>query len=250
MIINIVELRNQIKQIKESWETVLPTAITTHPFAEDVSKEIDLIAAMLEGLPDEVEGNGLAWQAAQPHLTALMQHAGVLGHATNMPTWLYTFKTTLLNSLPDSIIAENTKLNFTKTFLAKLKQSETYLGEAYGVKKELESTLKESKNTSEKISEYSAVLQLAIDDSASTSKLYEDSKKIHSGLNGISESIKGDLKKQAQIFEEFENKRDEIANILEGASRIGLAGAFKTRRQNKEASVQAWIFGFVIGIAA
>lgn len=52
------------------------------------------------------------------------------------------------------------------------------------------------------------------------------------------------------LFAEFENYREQVEGLLEGASKVGLARSFSQRRKWLDLSRIGWVFLFLIGIAA
>jgi hypothetical protein len=52
------------------------------------------------------------------------------------------------------------------------------------------------------------------------------------------------------LFKEFEDRRDEIAGLLENANKVGLARSFHEKRKELESTWRVWAVAFVAGILA
>lgn len=60
--------------------------------------------------------------------------------------------------------------------------------------------------------------------------------------------IQRDLSKQESLIKHFEDKKQEIADLLEGANKVGLAKSFQDRKKEVEKKIGTWYWSFVVSV--
>lgn len=259
MLIVTETILSQIQKTKSQWSSVAPS-VAGNPLAAEITQELEQIESILANLPDEVEINAIPWQTANSQLAAMVQHSGNTAQISGMTSWLWTFKNALLDSLPTKLVAQEKGLRATKALEARIDLIEQYLSKAEEAKGRLEEAVGKADEMSQKVDELSTSVKAASErisehqeaaadsDGAAKKAATEAGEKLEE-MTEILEGINVATEKQQALFKEFENRRDEIANLLENANKVGLARSFQDKRRELTWTWRGWAAVFAIGIA-
>lgn len=258
MIIRTEDILGQIQRVSQQWRSVAPS-IASNPLTGEITHEIEQIESILTRLPEEVEVNALPWQTASAQLTALIQNSGNAAQAINMATWLWTFKTALLDALPAKLIVKEKGLRLTKALETRIDLIESYLAQAEAARSNLEEIADKATEMSDKVDTLSTSAEAvtkrisehetsaAASDDAAEQALAEAKEKLDE-MSRLLTGIESATEKQQKLFKEFESRRDEITNLLENANKVGLAKSFQDKRRELTWTWRGWALLFVVGI--
>lgn len=261
MKIDIGSVLGQIQQAKQRWESILPHPnVANNALAPEISNAFEQIEALLGKLPNELEVDGLPWQIAMQQLTAIVQHSGNPAQIQGMASWLWTFNNALLDAVPLKYVSKEKGVRVTKRLEEKINLLESHLDAAQKAKEYIESVANQWDKLEERIQTLSesfdaskaeidelkeAANEAANEAKSSSASAKEQLEEMTQLLQGIEEATE----KQQALFKEFEEHRDEIARLLEGASQAGLAASFQARRKELDKRRKTWAMAFIGSIS-
>ena len=260
MQMNTENVLTQIQTAKRQWSSVAPS-VASNPLASEITQELEQVESILEKLPDEVEIKAIPWHTANAQLTALVQHSVNTAQISGMASCLWTFKNALLDALPTKLVMKEKGLRATKALESRIDLIEKYLSQAEEARGQLEAIAGRADEMSEKVDDLNTAAQEASERITAHEETAAESEKAASKAltqaNGkleemtkLLEGIETATERQNALFEEFESRRDEIADLLENANKMGLARSFQNKRRELTWTWRGWALAFALGIVA
>lgn len=284
MRIDISNAINQVETAKRHWDQAAPTLSPqenlqgTGVDAADIARSFEEVIALLKAFDRSETIDGVIWSQYRGNFesvpNAMSQFfnanwnnpAQVLANIQNICSWLWTLKSSLLQLLP--IHPESARLSpdFERAMTAKIEEAQLWFTKAEEIKASIQQTeervgalLTQIQDQQSKANETSQAVQLLLatiqgyEREAGTAKTNAESAASSattesSSVTKMVQELAASVALKDALFKEFEDRRDEIAGLLENANKVGLARSFRDKRKELERTWMIWAGAFVIGI--
>lgn len=262
----------QLKAAKSQWDTVsasLADTITIQHQPGNIPKQaitdsLANIIAQLETISQRSDVDAILISVHQPGLVttinALIQNIAVIQQNRNPPQFqqivnhLWGLEATLVWFVPQDLAESMARRIADKGFVAQLRRVEKAASDLK-VKAEMINaaaiTAKESHSQIEKFLESIRGAEresgnAKTNSQANAAATAADKQAIASSL----EELSNGLASQKQLLQEISELRRQADDVLEGASRVGLARSFADRRKQLTVRQYVWAAAFIAGIGS
>lgn len=285
MSINLSSAISQVEASKKLWDQAAPSLTPQENIqglgvdTSDITKSFDEVITLMGALNRAEEIDGVVWSqykntfesvpnAMHQFFSAHWNNPSqVVSNVASICSWLWALKSALLQLLPIHPESERLSPEFGRAMTARIHEAQEWISRAGEIKDVIQQTETSAADLIERIGEQQTAanekvkavqaLLTAIEGyerEAGTAKTNAESAastataEASSVTNAVQELNAAVAKKDA-LFKEFEDRRDEIAGLLENANKVGLARSFHDKRKELSWTWRAWAAAFVLGIA-
>lgn len=270
------DIQLQLEQIKEIWEkiTTIPEDLTPHGYPgltkQSITNALGGLCEMAESLAsiDDYEPSPISRSIILTHLTNIRTY--VTTHIPPNPIphipgflpiidaiqsilsrWLNeagrnTNQQEVTTALAERLANATSQIKDANVLYGNIKQYHETLTKLLNQANSDSSDASQAKATIDTLLNKSQTAATQLEESASNITTYEETTK---ELTSSFLNLKGELEKnvitQEELFQEFENNRQKVSDILGDSSRAGMAGSFLTRKSELKSSIELWERVFV-----
>lgn len=286
MSINLSSAISQVEGSKRFWDQAAPNLTPQENIqglgvdVSDITKSFDEVIVLMGALNRAEDIDGVVWSqyrntfesvpnAMHQFFSAHWNNPSqVLSNVASICSWLWSLKSALLQLLPIHPESERLSPEFGRAMTARIHEAQGWISRAGEIKDVIQQTetsaadlieqIEGQQNAAnEKVQAIQSLLTTieGYERESSTAKTNAESAAstatadATSVTNAVQELDAAVAKKDA-LFKEFEDRRDEIAGLLENANKVGLARSFHDKRKELERTWRVWAAAFVVGIAA
>jgi hypothetical protein len=285
MSINLSSAISQVEASKRFWDQAAPNLSPQENIqglgvdVSDITKSFDEVIALMGALNRAEDTDGVVWSQYKNTFDSVPNSmhqffsahwnnpSQVVSNVASICSWLWSLKSALLQLLPIHPESERLSPEFSRTMTARINEAQEWISRAGEIKDVILQTETSAADLIERIEEHQnaanekvkavQALLTAIEGyerEAGTAKTNAESAastataEASSVTNAVQDLNSAVAKKDA-LFKEFEDRRDEIAGLLENANKVGLARSFHDKRKELAWTWRAWAGAFVLGIA-
>jgi len=284
MRIDISNAITQVETAKRQWDQAAPTLSPQENLqgigvdVADISRSFEEVIALFKAFDRSKNIDGVIWSQYRGNFESVPNAmsqlfsanwnnpAQVLANVQNICSWLWTLRSSLLQLIP--IHPESARLSpdFERTMTAKIEEAQLWFTRAEDIKASIQQTeesaialLTQIQDQQNKASETSQAVQVLLatiqgyEREAGTAKTNAESAAStatteSSSVAKMAQELAASVASKDALLKEFEDRRDEIAGLLENANKVGLARSFRDKRKELERTWMIWAGAFVIGI--
>lgn len=286
MSINLSSAISQVEASKRFWDQAAPNLTPQENIqglgvdVSDITKSFDEVIALMGALNRAEDIDGVVWSQYKNTFESVPNSmhqffsahwsnpSQILSNVASICSWLWSLKSALVQLLPIHPESERLSPEFSRTMTARINEAQAWISRAGEIKDVIQQTetsaaalierIEEQQNAANEKAKAVQTLLTAIEGyerEAGTAKTNAESAastataEASSVTNAIQELDAAVAKKDA-LFKEFEDRRNEIAGLLENANKVGLARSFHDKRKELERTWRVWAVAFVVGIVA
>jgi hypothetical protein len=282
-----IEITNAIRQIEESkklWNQASP-ALTPQENIQgsglntsDISNYFEEILSLLNALNEAEKIDLIGWAALKNNFVSnpevMLQFfqgnpnnpSQILANIPNICSWLWSLKTSIIQLLPIHADIAQSSSDFERTLSGKIIAIENSINQAETYKESIQEIKTDSGKLFEEIqSRLSAATEISNTATSALSVIQSHERESsnaqtnavaaaanatseYTNVKELAQSISTSVSQKDALFQEFEDRRAEIASLLENANKVGLAKAFQLRHIALAWTWKAWAVLFIAGI--
>jgi hypothetical protein len=286
MNINLSNAISQIEASKRYWDQAAPNLAPQENLqglgvdVADITKSFDEVIALLRALNNADDVDGVVWNQYRGNFDSvpssmhqfLSQNwsapGQILGGISNICSWLWALKSSLLQLLPIHPESERSSPDFARAMTARIHEAQEWIAKAGEIKDVIQQAetsaadliariAEQQETANEGVKEIQALLATTQghEREAGTAKTNAESAATtatteSSAVAKMAQELTASVVQKDALFKEFEDRRDEIAGLLENANKVGLARSFHDKRKELEKTWRVWAVAFVVGIVA
>lgn len=284
MRVDIAAAINQIETARRYWDQVAPSISPQENLqglgvdVGDITRSFEEVVILLKAVDGSEAINGVAWSQYKSNFDSIPSTmsqffgahwnnpAQVIASTASICSWLWSLRTSLLQLLP--IHPESARLSpdFERAMTAKINDAQTWFMRAEEIKvsiqrteesvaellKQIQAHQNQSDTTSQAIQTLLTTIQ-GYEREAGTAKTNAESSASTatseaSSVSKMAQELAASIAQKDALFKEFEDRREEIAGLLENANKVGLARSFHDKRKELERTWRVWAVAFIAGI--
>lgn len=275
----------QVEMASKSWESIAPSLSPSENLQNrgvsvaDISRSFSEVVGMLHALKD-VDLDGVMWSQHKGTIDANSQGlfnflnahgtnpSQIVANINSICAWLWGLKSSLRLLLPVHPESGTLSDDFQRKLTERIAAFENWFKQAEELKNSIQKTeasadkiLQKIKEQNTSASDISQTIQGVLtsiqgaEREAGTAKVNAegaaaDATSKAKTVSELAENLAASVSRKDALFKEFEDRREEIAGLLENANKVGLAKSFQDKRIELTTTWRLWAIGFVVGIIA